>query len=64
MSETSSPFQYIDHPELVFVVMKKKQKEEFKEIEEIRVVSRPLRRPEDIAILCLKVPLEFSYKVN
>ena len=64
VSESPSLFQYVDHPELVFVVLTKKQKEEFKEIEEIRVVSRPLRRPEDIAILCLKVPLVFSYKVN
>ena len=64
MSETPSPFQYVDHPELVFAVLKKKEKEESKEIEEIRVVSRPLKRPEDIAILYLKVPLVFSDKVN
>ena len=52
---------YLKHTQLVFVEMQNHKKED---VEKIRVYSKEFENPEDIAILSLKVLLEFSFQVN
>ena len=51
---------YLAKPELVFVELRNRK---LGDVEEIRTVSKTFKGDEDIAILCLKVPQEFSVEV-
>ena len=61
MKDADRCSDYVAKPELVFVEMKNRKQGE---IEEIRTVSRKFKEHEDIAILCLKLPVDFSSTVN